>query len=263
MNAATILDTADAVESRTVGDALAGAALDGHGPLAGQVYFLLRRMATELRFLPNQLLSEKEVALSLAVSKTPVREAFIRLAEDGVVGIVPHSGTYVAPIDIEVAREGCRILAALFAACAEKAAERCSLGDIGRLRGLYDAVEDAPGKGGTLSEAADALFDCVFVVAGIPDARELIDATQFEMQRIGFVFRDSLRPAPEFASGRLAALVNAVVGRDGEGARRCVVEYFEPMEMGIAGLATDREKADFIRRLNCRRPNPRLRAAKK
>ena len=43
-------------------------------------------------------MSEKELSLQLGVSRTPVREAFIRLSEEGLVDIFPQRGTIVAPI---------------------------------------------------------------------------------------------------------------------------------------------------------------------
>jgi DNA-binding GntR family transcriptional regulator len=44
-----------------------------------QVFAALRNAIIGLRLTPNQAISENEVAAALAVSRTPVREAFVRL----------------------------------------------------------------------------------------------------------------------------------------------------------------------------------------
>ncbi|MFI5063511.1 MAG: GntR family transcriptional regulator [Streptosporangiales bacterium] len=64
----------------------------------GQVYRLLLRDIVQCRAEPGQSLSEKEVAAALGVSRTPVREAFLQLAEDGLLVISPQRGTAVARI---------------------------------------------------------------------------------------------------------------------------------------------------------------------
>ena len=50
----------------------------------------------KLKLVPGTALSEQEVAGELAVSRTPVREAFIHLAQASLLNIVPQKGTYVS-----------------------------------------------------------------------------------------------------------------------------------------------------------------------
>ena len=71
-----------------------------------ELYALDRRSsAVPLRLLPRESLSKAELAKRFGTSETPVREALLRLEEEGLVVIKPQSGTYVAPIDIERASE--------------------------------------------------------------------------------------------------------------------------------------------------------------
>jgi GntR family transcriptional regulator, rspAB operon transcriptional repressor len=71
----------------------------------GQVYRLLLRDIAQCVAKPGQPLSEKNVAASLGVSRTPVREAFQQLAEDGLLAISPQRGTAVAKISIRQVRQ--------------------------------------------------------------------------------------------------------------------------------------------------------------
>lgn len=74
------------------------AKIDHQTPITVQVHAHLRRLILTLQIKPGEALSEKELSLKLGVSRTPVREAFIRLSEERLVDIFPQRGTLVAPI---------------------------------------------------------------------------------------------------------------------------------------------------------------------
>lgn len=64
------------------------------------VYRVLSDNILDLHLIPGTAMSEKEVAVFLNTSRTPVREAFIRLAQEELLDILPQRGTYVAKIDL-------------------------------------------------------------------------------------------------------------------------------------------------------------------
>ncbi|WP_128255789.1 GntR family transcriptional regulator [Falsirhodobacter deserti] len=80
---------------------------------AEQVYEMLRRAIIMLDLAPGQAVVEKNICAELSISRTPVREAVQRLADEGLVNVISHSGTYVSPISFEVAEEGFVIRRAL------------------------------------------------------------------------------------------------------------------------------------------------------
>src|SRR5215468_2427918 len=49
---------------------------------------------------PGDIINDAEVAEELGVSRTPVREALLRLEDDGLVEVAPRRGIFVAPIDL-------------------------------------------------------------------------------------------------------------------------------------------------------------------
>lgn len=71
----------------------------------GQVYRLLLSDIERCVAVPGQALSEKDVSVALDVSRTPVREAFLQLAEEGLVVIAPQRGTTVAKISSRQVRQ--------------------------------------------------------------------------------------------------------------------------------------------------------------
>jgi DNA-binding GntR family transcriptional regulator len=63
------------------------------------VYSVLRQSIMNLNLTPASEISETEIAQKFNVSRTPVREAFIRLAKEGLIQVVPQKKTQVSPID--------------------------------------------------------------------------------------------------------------------------------------------------------------------
>jgi DNA-binding GntR family transcriptional regulator len=71
------------------------------------VYIVLRSNIIKLHLKPGTAISEAEIAETLNISRTPVREAFIILVEDGLLQIYPQKGSFVSLIDVEQAEEAC------------------------------------------------------------------------------------------------------------------------------------------------------------
>ncbi|WP_368911208.1 GntR family transcriptional regulator [Taklimakanibacter deserti] len=69
-------------------------------PVGPQVYRSLRERIIRGELEPGGLISEAEIARAFAISRQPVREAFIKLAEEGLVEIRPQRGTLVRKINI-------------------------------------------------------------------------------------------------------------------------------------------------------------------
>lgn len=70
-----------------------------------QVYEKLKENIISLGILPGTALSENEMALQYHVSRTPIRESFVRLAQEGLVQVLPQRGTLVSLIDIALVEE--------------------------------------------------------------------------------------------------------------------------------------------------------------
>ena len=63
------------------------------------VYETLRRKVLTLELPPGTALSENELAAAMGVSRTPVRESLILLAEEGLVQVFPQVGSFVSRVD--------------------------------------------------------------------------------------------------------------------------------------------------------------------
>ena len=71
------------------------------GSIATQIYELVLNRILDMDLKPFQELSEARLAAEFGVSRTPVREAFGRLARRNLVDIYPQRGTLISPISIQ------------------------------------------------------------------------------------------------------------------------------------------------------------------
>ncbi len=69
------------------------------------VYYELKKQIVNMELPPGTTLSEKEVSITFNVSRTPVRESFVRLAQEGLVVVLPQRGTRVSLIDPDLVLE--------------------------------------------------------------------------------------------------------------------------------------------------------------
>lgn len=79
--------------------------LDRSRQVAVQVQEILRERILSLRLKPGQQLSRQMLQGEFGISQTPVRDALLRLQEDGLVDIYPQYATRVSRIDIHHARQ--------------------------------------------------------------------------------------------------------------------------------------------------------------
>jgi DNA-binding GntR family transcriptional regulator len=111
-------------------------------PIHQWVYQTLRNSIIKLILQPARRISENEVSEVLGISRTPVREAFIRLAEDGLINITPQKRSIVSLIDLEQAGEARFIRLAVEKAVLRDACGRLSPADLAALEGNLRLQED-------------------------------------------------------------------------------------------------------------------------
>ena len=69
------------------------------------VYEVIKTNIINLNMAPGNRVSEKEISDLLNVSRTPVREAFIKLAKEGLLYVLPQRGTYISYIDLGIVED--------------------------------------------------------------------------------------------------------------------------------------------------------------
>jgi len=214
---------------------------------AQRVYEGLRERILSLELAPGQELDEAEMVRHYEVSRTPVREAFIRLTSERLVVILPNRGARVAPLSLASVKQFFEALSLVQRAVTRWAALRCPPARLAAIRAHMAAFEAAgTGADSRLLEAANRDFH-LDLAASAENAflekayRELLDEGM-RLSRLALLYDP---PAERSRAEHLSAIVlehremlAAVEARDPDRAealaaahcelfRRRIVEYLE------------------------------------
>jgi GntR family transcriptional regulator, rspAB operon transcriptional repressor len=201
---------------------------------AQQVYQQLRAEILGLHRKPGEPISEKDLAQAHGVSRTPVREAVLKLASERLIEVFPQSGTFVARIPLSDLPETIVIRSALEEASVRHAAERATADQVARLSAIIDrqrAMAAAADRDGF--HLADEDFHAALSeAAGLPGVWTLIQQVKVQIDR----YRRLTLPEPgrmERVIGEHAAVVAAIAAHDGDGAARAIKHHLEKLREGI------------------------------
>lgn len=98
------------------------------------VYSVLKEDIITLKFKPGQIISEKEISDLFQLSRTPVREAFLKLTQEGLLEVYPQRGTFVSLIDLYEVEEARFIRESLERATVRVACKKATAEDIALLK---------------------------------------------------------------------------------------------------------------------------------
>lgn len=186
-----------------------------------QAYNLLRRKILDNEISAGFQATEQEIAEALGMSRTPVREALVRLANEGLVEVRPRHGMRVLPVSGEDMREIYEILTGLETVAAESVARK-GLTDAQAAR-LEQAVADmdqslAREDLRAWAEADERFHMLLVDFCGNRRLRSLVGTYWDQAHRVRMITL-RLRPKPTKSSQDHADLLDALRRRDGEAAR--------------------------------------------
>jgi DNA-binding GntR family transcriptional regulator len=133
--------------------------------LRDDVYRRLRDSIVDGTFVPGEQLKDGELAEWLGVSRTPVREALLRLGASGLVVAVPGRSTAVSTIDPRAVREARDVIAAMHSLAVRETTGRLSADEIGRMRDANRRFAEA-----LVSDDVAAALDADDELHGVPVA---------------------------------------------------------------------------------------------
>jgi DNA-binding GntR family transcriptional regulator len=188
--------------------------------LVDEAYEQIHRRILDNAWPPGHRALEQEVALALGMSRTPVREALLRLQNEGLVEVIPRHGMRVLPVSPNDMREIYQILTALECMAAELLAQRQPSGK--ELEPLVAATKamDKALKAGDLEAwaAADESFHKQLVeLAGNRQLQATVMNYWDRAHRARMVTL-RLRPKPVNSTREHRALVDRIAAGDADGA---------------------------------------------
>jgi DNA-binding GntR family transcriptional regulator len=198
--------------------------------LRDDAYTMLRMAIVDGTLGPGEPLHDGELCSWLGLSRTPVRDALGRLAEDGLVEIAPQRHTRVSEVTVRDAHDAFPLLASVHALATELGTPRLGRDELGRLREANDAFITALGeRQAHAAYDADDRFHAVFVeAAGNQDIERTLLHLLPRVRRLEIL---NVGPLP---GRRSVAQHEAVIGRaaagDARGAASAVRENW--LELG-------------------------------
>jgi DNA-binding GntR family transcriptional regulator len=154
--------------------------------LREQVYEVVLQAIVNADFPPGHQIRDLDIARSLGVSRTPVREALQRLVDEGLVETAPGAATRVTPIDVDAVRNIYPIVGALHALAVRLGAERIGRSEVEELTRTNDAFAAAVSKRQIVAALAadDAFHGIVIRAARNPELERALDRLMPHIRRL-------------------------------------------------------------------------------
>ncbi|WP_455678354.1 GntR family transcriptional regulator [Stappia indica] len=185
-------------------------------PARERAYHDLKYRILEGRLPPGTTLLETEVASLLSLSRTPVREALIRLEEEGLVDVRPRHGMTVRALSIEEIEQIYQVFSTLEVKAAQLTARRgISETDYQRLDGILSQMERATKRGDIAqwSELDDLFHSELAALCGNPRLQGMLRQLWDQQYRARIAIA-GLRPLPVISDEEHRAILAAIRAGD-------------------------------------------------
>lgn len=202
---------------------------------ASKIYSDLRIELVSLQRRPGDVISEAQIALAYGVSRTPVREAILKLSDEGLLEIYPQSGIFVSRIPLAALPEAIIIRKALEQTTARMAAERATPSQILALQSILERQREASADGDSdaFHQADETFHATVADVAGYPGIWKYIQQVKIHVDRYRRLTLPQRGRMPKVIVEHEAVLT-AIEAHDAEGARRAMETHLENLLENIS-----------------------------
>lgn len=188
--------------------------------LVDTAYAEIRRHILDNMWPPGHQALEQEVALQLGMSRTPVHEALIRLAAEGLVEVIPRRGMRVLPVSVHDMREIYEVIGSLESTAAELlAARKPSESELKPLLNATKAMEKALARDDldAWAKADESFHEHLVRLAGNKLLAETV-MSYWDRSHRARMFTLRLRPKPINSTQEHMALVDKLRQGDAAGA---------------------------------------------
>jgi len=188
-----------------------------------------------MRLLPGAAISEQEIANTRGVSRTPVREAILRLAKERLVEVVPKSGTFVGRIPLSALPESLVARQALEAITVKAATERASPSQILGLKALIEQQREAVAANDVevFFHSDETFHAAIANIAGYPGFWEIVQKLKVQIDRYRWL-TVSLESIMEFALQEHIEILDAIERKDGAAAVEQMNKHLNRLRSRIA-----------------------------
>jgi DNA-binding GntR family transcriptional regulator len=185
----------------------------------------LRDEIVSLKVAPGAPLAEKELTDRFGVSRTPIREALIRLAEEGLVEVRPQAGTFVARIPLAAIPEAVVVRQALEGALVEFAAARGDADALDKIIKRQEAFARLDDQA-AFHEADEAFHEAIAVLSGHPGVWRTVRQAKLQIDRCRRLTLPALRRMRHVIAEH-KVIAAAIRARDVAGARSAMQAHLQ------------------------------------
>jgi len=207
-------------------------------PVNQQIYRYLRKDIVTCAIRPGSLLSEKEVSARFNVSRQPVREAFIKLAEAGLVQVLPQRGTFVRKISARRVADGRFIREAVEVSVVRRAAleiEPTALMALDHNLQLQKLAAERHDSQAFLS-LDDEFHRLIAESINCALAWETVENIKAAMDRVRFLTLSEVSP-PESLIEQHEEILSALKAHDADAAEAAMRRHLQEMIFSITPIA--------------------------
>lgn len=204
---------------------------------ASAIAAALRDDIVGMVLLPRTPLRDVVLCERFGTSRTPVREALIRLGEEGLVDILPQSGTFVSRIPVDAIPEAVLVRQALEGVTVESAAARRGDAAASRLDAVLDLQRACATRGDTRAfhDADEGFHEAIALLAGQPNIWRLLRQVKVQLDRARRLTLPALGRMDQVIAEH-AAIRDAVVAGDAAAARRAMTVHLGVVVPDVARL---------------------------
>jgi DNA-binding GntR family transcriptional regulator len=210
--------------------------------VGGRVYEVIRNAIVQLQLRPGNSLSEAEIAGQLGVSRQPVREAFIKLGEAGLVEIRPQRGTFVRLISKREVENAQFLREAIEVAVARKASLEASRESIVHLRDIIEQQRVAAARGdhSGFLRLDEGYHQALAGSANCEDAWRVLDSLKAQMDRVRYLSLPQATPL-EIIIDQHARIVDAIEARSPSAAEAAMHVHLREILTSLPKLAEEKK----------------------
>jgi len=206
--------------------------------MSDRVFRTLRSAIVTMRLKPGEALSEQDIARRLDVSRQPVREAFIKLSDDGLLRVLPQRGTFVMKISTAAVTNARFVREAVECAIAREAAHRIDVDDVAELKSLLAeqrkaAKADNPEAFFVLDEE---FHRSIAAASGCSYAWKVIESAKAQMDRVRFLSLPEATPMRHLITQH-KAILDGIAAKDGAAAAKAMQGHLREILSSLPRLA--------------------------
>ncbi|MCC9621416.1 GntR family transcriptional regulator [Thalassospira sp. MA62] len=206
-----------------------------------QIHRIIREWIVCTDLLPGARLSEAELAKHFNVSRQPIREAFIKLADQGLLEVRPQRGTYVRKISVAAVLDARFVREAIEADIAGFVAKEPDSDFIARLEQLIiDQRKAMEGDAQWFLKLDHDFHRCLAEAAGKTYAWKVVEDVRAQLDRVRYLSYFQF-PMDEIIEQHVR-IVSAIANRDCEAASVAMREHLREILHALPDIARSRSE---------------------